>query len=112
MAILLWTNYTTIPLRLASMVGFLFVFFGVMVLGYVVGTFFLQGSIPGFPFLASLIAIFSGVQLFTLGIVGEYLANIFDHSLNRPIYLIKGMATQSQRTLADEHDWRSLSPNT
>jgi glycosyltransferase involved in cell wall biosynthesis len=112
MAILLWTSYTTIPLRLASMVGFLFVFFGVMVLGYVVGTFFLQGSIPGFPFLASLIAIFSGVQLFTLGIVGEYLANVFDHSLNRPIYLIKGMATQSQRTLADEHDWRSLSPNT
>jgi glycosyltransferase involved in cell wall biosynthesis len=108
MVVLLWTSYTTIPLRLASLVGFLFVIFGVMVLSYVVVTYLFQGSIPGFPFLASLISIFSGVQLFTLGVVGEYLANIFDRSLNRPIYLIKGMAAQPERTLADEHDRPSL----
>jgi undecaprenyl-phosphate 4-deoxy-4-formamido-L-arabinose transferase len=47
-----------------------------------------EGSIPGFPFLASIITIFSGAQLFTLGIFGEYLASIFIRSTDRPPYVI------------------------
>jgi glycosyltransferase involved in cell wall biosynthesis len=96
MTVLLWTSYTTVPLRLASLVGFLFVLFGIFVFGYVSITYFVEGSVPGFPFLASLVSIFGGVQLFTLGMVGEYLANVFDRSLNRPVYLIKGVAMQRQ----------------
>ena len=96
MTVLLWTSYTTVPLRLASLIGFLFVLVGLGVFGYVIITYFSEGSVPGFPFLASLIAVFGGVQLFTLGMMGEYLANVFDRSLNRPIYLIKGVATHHQ----------------
>lgn len=95
MTVLLWTSYTTVPLRVASLIGFLFVLFGMLVLAYVLMTFFTEGSLPGFPFLASLITIFGGVQLFTLGVVGEYLANIFDRSLNRPIYIVKSVTGAS-----------------
>jgi glycosyltransferase involved in cell wall biosynthesis len=71
------------------MLGFVFTLFGVGVFLYVVAIYFLLGSSPGFPFLASIIAIFSGTQLFALGIIGEYLARIFDRSMDRPAYIIR-----------------------
>ena len=62
------TGYSTLPLRLASLVGFLFTVFGIGVLVYVAGRYFVNGgSVPGFPFLALVIAIFSGAQLFASG---------------------------------------------
>lgn len=88
LALFYLTGFSVIPLRLASFLGFLFTFLGLVVFIYVVVIYFSEGSIPGFPFLASLIALFSGVQLFTLGIFGEYLAHIFERSLDRPTYVI------------------------
>ena len=88
-ALLLWTGYTTAPLRFASLLGFAFVLFGMGIFGYVVVVYFTEGSLPGFPFLASIIAIFGGVQLFTLGIIGEYLARVFNRSLDQPVYVVK-----------------------
>ena len=77
-----------LPLRFASILGFIFTILGGFVLLYVLITYFVLGSIPGFSFLASAIIIFSGVQLFALGIIGEYLARIFDRSFGRPTYRI------------------------
>jgi glycosyltransferase involved in cell wall biosynthesis len=89
-AINLATGFSVIPLRIASLLGFIFTVFGFMVLLYVVGRFLLQGSpVAGFPFLASIIAIFSGVQLFSLGIIGEYLARMHYRLMERPTYTIK-----------------------
>jgi undecaprenyl-phosphate 4-deoxy-4-formamido-L-arabinose transferase len=77
-----------VPLQIASMMGFVFTLFGFGVLIWVVGRYFIAGgSIPGFPFLASIIAIFSGVQLFALGIFGEYLARIHFRTMDRPPYV-------------------------
>jgi len=45
-------------------------------------------SVPGFPFLASIIAIFSGAQLFALGIMGEYLARVHVRVMERPAYAV------------------------
>ena len=60
------------------------------VLVNVLGRYLLQGtSVPGFPFLASLIAIFSGAQLFALGIIGEYLARMHFRTMGRPSYTIR-----------------------
>lgn len=87
-SLLILTNYTTIPLRLASILGFLFTIFGVFVLIYVFGVFFTVGSIPGFSFLASAITIFSGVQLFALGIIGEYLARMFERTSGKQPYVV------------------------
>lgn len=82
------TGFSTLPLRIASLIGFIFTFFGFLIFIYVITAYFLVGSIPGFPFLTSVIALFSGTQLFALGIIGEYLARIFDRSMDRPTYIV------------------------
>jgi glycosyltransferase involved in cell wall biosynthesis len=84
------TGFSTVPLQFASIVGFFFTLFGIGVLIYVVGRYFLSGdAVPGFPFLASIIAIFSGAQLFALGIIGEYLARMHFRMMDRPSYAIR-----------------------
>lgn len=86
-ALNMMTGFSTMPLQIASVVGFVFTFFGFGILVYVVGRYFLEGdAVPGFPFLASMIAIFSGAQLFALGIIGEYLARMHFRLMDRPAY--------------------------
>lgn len=82
------TGFSTLPLRISSLLGFAFTIFGALVFFYVVGIYLMEGSIPGFPFLASIISLFSGAQLFALGIIGEYLARIFDRNIDRPPYIV------------------------
>jgi len=84
------TGFSTVPLQVASLIGFRF---------YVVrlcrppvrsGPLLAAGnSAPGFPFIASLLAIFSGAQLFALGIIGEYLARIHFRMMDRPTYAVR-----------------------
>jgi undecaprenyl-phosphate 4-deoxy-4-formamido-L-arabinose transferase len=89
-SLVMMTGFTTLPLRFASLAGFAFTIFGFFVLLYVLGRYFILGySLPGFPFLASTIAIFSGVQLFALGVIGEYLARMHFQTMNRPVYTIR-----------------------
>lgn len=88
MSMLILTGFSTAPLHFASLVGFSFTLLGGIILIYVLLRYISEGSIPGFPFLASAITIFSGTQLFALGIFGEYLGHIFEQSSNRPPYLI------------------------
>ena len=84
------TAFSTRPLRLASLIGFAFTLLGMLVLAWVVGRYLWLGySFPGFPFLASVIAIFAGAQLFALGIIGEYLARVHLRIMGRPVGLIR-----------------------
>ena len=83
------TAFSTLPLRIATIMGFFMAFFGTCVMAYVLISYLRSGSIPGFPFLACTIAIFSGAQLLALGIVGEYLGRIFLRSMGRPVYAIR-----------------------
>lgn len=86
---LMLTGYSTAPLRLASLVGFGFTGLGLFLFSYVIAHYLLHGSLPGFPFIASTISLFGGAQLFALGIMGEYLARIFNRSMDRPTYIIR-----------------------
>jgi len=92
------TGFTTLPLQLASLVGFVFTFFGFCVLGFVLIRYFKYGNpVPGFPFLASIVALFSGSQLFALGIIGEYLARMHFRSLQKPPYVVRsGIANEKE----------------
>lgn len=84
------TGFSALPLQLASWIGFAFTLFGLGVLAYVLAVYVVVGSaVPGFAFLASAIAIFSGAQLFALGIVGEYLARMHFRLLDRPTYTVR-----------------------
>ena len=94
-AMLILIGFSTKPLRLASWIGFVMTLFGVGVFIYVMVIYFTVGSLPGFPFLAAIIALFSGAQLFALGIFGEYLARMFDRSMDRPAYVVYQTAGKS-----------------
>lgn len=87
-AMLILTGYSTAPLRLASWAGFMMTLFGMGVFIYVLYVYFVMGSLPGFPFLASIVSLFSGAQLLILGIFGEYLARMFDRLMDRPPYVV------------------------
>ena len=95
--LLILTGFSTIPLKLASWMGFIFTIFGFAVFLFVLISYLQQGSIPGFPFLASIISIFSGTQLFALGIFGEYLGRMFDRSMDRPTYVIGSTTPKCQQ---------------
>ena len=89
-ALNMMTGFSVAPLQLASIVGFTFTLFGFGVLAYVLGRYVLLGStVAGFPFLASIIAIFSGAQLFALGIMGEYLSRMHFRLMEKPSYAIR-----------------------
>ncbi|MGB8476862.1 MAG: glycosyltransferase family 2 protein [Candidatus Acidiferrum sp.] len=90
------TGFSTAPLQLASLIGFACTLFGLGVFVYVVGRYLAQGSIPGFPFLASIIAIFSGAELFALGVIGEYLARMHFRTMDRPVYAVRNVSGNSK----------------
>jgi glycosyltransferase involved in cell wall biosynthesis len=97
------TGFSILPLQLASLVGFCFTLFGLGVLVYVLGRYVIEGgSVPGFPFLASTIAIFSGAQLFALGIMGEYLARVHFRTMERPAYVIRSVS-ESDNSVEGHH---------
>jgi undecaprenyl-phosphate 4-deoxy-4-formamido-L-arabinose transferase len=91
------TGFSTKPLQIASLVGFFFTLFGFGVLLYVLIRYFLEGTpVPGFPFLASIVALFSGAQLFALGIIGEYLARMHFRMMQRPSYVVRATTGNEQ----------------
>ena len=92
-AIELATGFSERPLRLATIFGLAFAGFGLVLLTYLLVRYFVFGGIlPGFTFLASSIAIFSGAQLLALGVIGEYLARVHSRSMRRPPYFVRRRA--------------------
>jgi len=89
---LAWTGYTSFseaPLRLSSLVGALLAFmafiYGIVV---IVDKLFFHESVPGWPTLVAGMMFFSGVQLLFIGILGEYLARVYDEVKGRPPYIV------------------------
>ena len=101
------TGFSVVPLRIVTYAGFGFALLGAAVLIFVLVRYVVDGgSIPGFPFLASIIAIFSGVQLFALGVLGEYLGRMHFRSMHRPAYVVRDRsdATTIERGAVDGLD--------
>jgi len=91
------TGFSMLPLQFASLIGFVFALFGFAVLAYVLIAYFTLGwRVQGFSFLASIIAIFSGAQLFALGIIGEYLARMHFRVMEKPPYVIRSQTEYSE----------------
>lgn len=96
-AINMMTGFSTLPLQVASIAGLIFALCGFFVLLYVLVKYTIFGSaVPGFSFLASIISMFSGVQLFALGIIGEYIARMHFRSMERPAYSIRHMIRREE----------------
>jgi glycosyltransferase involved in cell wall biosynthesis len=103
LALTMLTGFSVRPLRLASLLGLVSTLLGLIVLVYVAVRLVVEGNpVPGFPFLAAMIAIFSGTQLLTLGIIGEYLGRVHVRTMDRPAYAIREQVGSAERvTTAD-----------
>ena len=98
-AFTLITGFSILPLQLSSLLGFISILFGFAVLIYVIIKFITGGgAVPGFTFLASTVAIFSGVQLFAIGMIGEYLGRLFSRNLGQPTYTIRSRYPEQAST--------------
>ena len=83
-------GFTTVPLRLATIVGALVSLFGFIYMIYIVfKAVFFGDPVAGFPSLIVIITLLGGIQLLFLGIIGEYLAKTYMESKKRPVYIIK-----------------------
>jgi glycosyltransferase involved in cell wall biosynthesis len=96
-AVNMTTGFSTLPVQLASITGFAAAIFGLLVLVIVLARYFIDGSsVPGFPFLACVISIFAGAQLFALGIIGEYLARVHFRVMDKPSYTVDSWTEMAQ----------------
>ncbi len=84
------TGFSVLPLQVASIMGFVLTLFGLIVAAYVIYARIVHGVVvQGYTSLAALIAVFSGAQLFALGILGEYLARVHFRMMDRPAYAVR-----------------------
>lgn len=84
------TSFTTAPLRIATYAGIAISIFAFLYLLYlVIRTFFFGTDLAGYPSMMAVILFLGGVQLLSLGIIGEYVGRIFNETKQRPLYLIE-----------------------
>lgn len=83
------TSFTTAPLKFATIVGVIVSIAAFVYMCYIFVKALLFGDpVAGYPSLMVVILFLGGIQLFSIGIIGEYLARIFNESKNRPVYVI------------------------
>ena len=94
------TSFTTWPLRLVSLLGFL-----VSICSFAYGLFIViqyllyKNPVDGWPTIVTVLLFFSGINLMSLGVVGEYIAGIFDEVKGRPLYIVRQAVGQAFKNL-------------
>ncbi|MDD3396169.1 MAG: glycosyltransferase family 2 protein [Acidaminococcaceae bacterium] len=92
------TSFTTAPLRLTAVLGLFVSFIAICYMVFVFFSALIYGDpVAGYPTLLTVLLFLGGVQLLSLGIIGEYLGRVFNESKKRPIYIV------------DEYDHRKMS---
>lgn len=91
------TSFTVAPLRIATFIGIISSMLSfIWLIKVVLKTLFLGEAITGYPSLISVVLFIGGIQLISIGIIGEYIAKIFNESKNRPLYLIDELEIDDQ----------------
>lgn len=84
------TSFTTAPLRISAVLGILISIVAFIYMCYILIKTLVWGDpVQGFPTLMVVILFLGGIQLFSLGIIGEYLGRIFNETKNRPVYIAR-----------------------
>ena len=95
--------FTTIPLTIAVMIGFIFCIIAfIMIIVIIVKTLIFGDPTSGWPSLACIIFMVSGIQLLCIGVIGEYLSKMYLEIKKRPIYIIKetNMESKNVKTIS------------
>ena len=86
------TSFSLGPLQVATYFGALVACFAFAYAAFlIIRTLMLGIDVPGYASIMVTILFFSGVQLFTIGVIGEYLGRMFNETKNRPLYLVQGV---------------------
>ena len=84
------TSFTTAPLRLSSILGFIVsVVAFVFIIILIVKTTLFGDPVAGYPSLMAAILFLGGLQLLSLGVIGEYIGRIFNETKQRPLYFVE-----------------------
>lgn len=84
------TSFTIAPLRTSAFVGCILALISIFYMLFIVIRTIIYGDdVPGYPSLISIVLFIGGIQLFFLGVIGEYLGRIFNESKSRPLYLVQ-----------------------
>ncbi|MDE5892079.1 MAG: glycosyltransferase family 2 protein [Acetatifactor sp.] len=84
------TAFSTVPLSIASFMGVVFCLLAfILIIFIIVRTSIFGDPVSGWPSLVCIISLISGVQLFCMGIIGQYLAKTYMEVKRRPIYIVK-----------------------
>ena len=93
------TSYTTAPLRIATVLGFIISLLSICYMLYIVFKTLIYGEpIQGFPTIICTILFLGGCQLLALGIIGEYIGKIYNESKHRPPYIVAEESTYDVKT--------------
>jgi glycosyltransferase involved in cell wall biosynthesis len=92
------TSFTVMPLKIATYLGLAVALLSVIYSAEVVVKTLVRGNaVAGYPSLMAVILFLGGVQLVTLGVIGEYLGRVFNETKQRPLYLVERFEPSSVR---------------
>ena len=84
------TSFTTAPLRISTVLGFIISFIAfIFIIVVVLKTIIFSDPVAGYPSLMAVVLFLGGVQLLSLGIIGEYIGRIFNETKDRPLYFVE-----------------------
>jgi polyisoprenyl-phosphate glycosyltransferase len=83
------TSFSWRPLQLATVLGFLLSLVALLTIPVVIGLRIAGETIPGFATVLCIVLLLGGIQLITIGIIGEYVGRIYDEVKGRPLYLVR-----------------------
>jgi dolichol-phosphate mannosyltransferase len=82
------TGFSSLPLRLASYAGMLFTLLALALTAYSLAAWFSGSAVAGWTSLIVVVLVMGAVQLFVLGVLGQYLGRLYTQSKNRPLYIV------------------------
>ncbi len=102
------TSYTTAPLRIATVLGFIISLLSICYMIYIVCKTLIFGEpIQGFPTIICTILFLGGCQLLALGIIGEYIGKIYNESKRRPPYIVSEESFSDHRQIQTDNTSQS-----
>jgi dolichol-phosphate mannosyltransferase len=99
------SSFSWVPLQLATLIGFLFSLVALLTIPVVIALRLAGETIPGFATVLCLILLIGGIQLITVGIIGEYVGRIYDEVKGRPLYIVgktRNLGTVEDRSSSED----------
>jgi polyisoprenyl-phosphate glycosyltransferase len=95
------SGFSIVPLRIATYLGFICAFLGMVFMGYTVYSYFSGIAVQGWTTMMSVVLILGSGQLMVLGVIGEYLGRLYVQSKNRPLFIIEEVVRGDARSDGD-----------